>query len=257
VPYRQVAGARNEEQTMIELSELPGGVVRVRPVGTVTAQDYAVAIAPLIAEAGRGRRLRCLVEAGPDFRGITPGAAWADVRLGLRAMRAFDGCAMVSDLGWVRRLVRAAAFWLPYPLRGFPGDRRDEAQAWLAALPAKASLVAQERDGVVVVEVGGPLHTEDIEALAGVVDPWLDRRPDRPGVVVHASRFPGWATAGALARHLRFVRDHQGRIGRVAVAVGGRAAPVMAGVVGRVARPEVRAFGPDEFDRAVEWAGQG
>lgn len=241
---------------MIELSELPGGVVRARPVGTLTAQDYAVAIDPLVEEARRGRPLRCLVEVGPDFRGFTPGAAWADVRLGLRAVRAFDGCAVVSDLGWVGRFVRAAAFWVPYPLRAFPADRREEALSWLVALPAEASLVAREEDGVVVVEVGGPLRTEDLEALAGVVDPWLDRRPDRPGVVVHASGFPGWATAGAFARHLGFVRAHQRRIGRVAVAVGGRAAPFMAGVAGRVAQPEVRTFGPDEVARAVEWAGR-
>lgn len=242
---------------MIELNELPGGVVRVRPIGIVTGEDYDVAIVPMVDAASRTRPLRCLVEIGPEFRGVSPTGVTRKIRLVPRALRVLEGCAVVSDLAWVRRLVRAGAFWTPYPLRYFPADRSEDARAWLVALPADAGLTAEEREGVVVVEVGRPLRPEDLEALAGVVDPWLDRHPDKPGVVVHAPGFPGWATAGAFARHVGFVRDHQRRIGRVAVAVGGRAAPLMAAVADRVARPEVRAFGPEELDRAVEWAGQG
>ena len=39
---------------------------------------------------------------------MTPGAAWKDVTLGLRALGLFDGCAVVSDIGWVREASRLA-----------------------------------------------------------------------------------------------------------------------------------------------------
>jgi hypothetical protein len=60
-------------------------------------------IAPVVDDVTRNRkRLRCLVEVGPAFTGVTPAAASEDVRLGLRAMRTFDGCAILTDDDRVR-----------------------------------------------------------------------------------------------------------------------------------------------------------
>jgi hypothetical protein len=89
---------------MIEiLKDVPDGVVAVRASGTLTREEYDEVVVPLLDEARRARRrLRCLCEVGADYRGLTPGAAWEDVTLGLRSLHLFDGCAVVSDVGWVR-----------------------------------------------------------------------------------------------------------------------------------------------------------
>ena len=70
---------------MIEiLKDVPDGVVAVRASGTLTREEYDEVVVPLLDEARRaGRRLRCLCEVGVDYRGLTPGAAWEDVTLGL------------------------------------------------------------------------------------------------------------------------------------------------------------------------------
>jgi hypothetical protein len=102
---------------MIQQLDVPDGLLGVRPVGRLTAEDYATVIAPLVEEVRR--RLRCLIELGPDFTGVTPGAAWQDVRLGFRAMCGFDGCAVLTDLPWLRRVIRFVAHVRPYPLRVF------------------------------------------------------------------------------------------------------------------------------------------
>ena len=125
---------------MIERIEgLPDGIDGVRCAGKLTREDYDVVVVPLLDEVRRAnRKLRCLVEVD-GFDGITPDAAFEDVRLGLQALGSFEGCAVVSDLGWVGSVLRLAAFLMPYPLQAFPTNRRDEAISWLQNLPAASS----------------------------------------------------------------------------------------------------------------------
>ncbi len=56
--------------------------------------------------------------------------------------------------------------------------------------------------GVLVVEPKRPLRAEDFDALAMMVDPWIETHGELRGVVVHAREFPGWETLGAFFRHL-------------------------------------------------------
>lgn len=246
---------------MIEkTADLPGGVVAVKPSGTLTAQDYETVLAPLVEEAARdGHGLRALVEIGPEFTGVTPGGLWADVRLGLRALRLWEGCAVVTDIGWMRGATRAVTFLTPFPVRVFIRAERDAAIAWLAALPGDPGIaVRQVADGqVVVVEVGAPLRSADIAALAAAVGPWLqgDARPR--GLVMHARGVPGWDNVATLARHVRFLRDHHRRIDRLAMAVDGPVATLAPHVAGRILHPQVRHFDYQRLDDAIAWAAGG
>ncbi len=243
---------------MIERIEgLPAGIDGVRCSGKLTREDYDAVVVPLLAEVQREqRRIRCLVQVD-GFDGITPAAAFEDARLGLRALGSFDGCAVVSDLAWVGQVLRFTGFLMPYPLRTFPTDRRDEAIAWLAGLPAAPSITHRvlAEAGVVVVEVAEPLRVQDVDALATVVDGWLTEHPTLHGLVVHARAFPGWENVGGLVRHLRFVLGHHRHVERVALAVDGSLATVAATVAELVAHPQVRHFGHDELDAAITWAG--
>lgn len=128
-----------------ELSGLPPGVHGLQAVGTVTATDYRRVFAPMVDRARRSRsRMRLLYQFGPDFRGITPGALWADTRLGLHYVRILDGCAVVSDIDWVRAPARGIGIWLPCPARVYDHDERDDAAAWLASLGEAAEVSAQD-----------------------------------------------------------------------------------------------------------------
>jgi hypothetical protein len=243
---------------MIERIEgLPAGVDGVRCNGKLTREDYDAVVVPLLEEVQREqRRLRCLVEMD-GFDGTTPGAAFEDVRLGLRAMGSFDGCAVVSSLPWVGEVLRFVGFLLPYPVRVFPTDRRDEAIAWLTSLSGGPGITHRvlADTGVVVVEVAEPLRVQDVEALATVVDGWLTERPRLHGLVVHARAFPGWENVGGLVRHLRFVVGHHRHVDRIALAVDGPLAAMAATLAEVVAHPQVRRFDHDELDAAIAWAG--
>lgn len=71
-----------------KLAGVPAGVQATEAVGTVTTDDYHRVFAPLVDEACRTRdRLRLLYRFGPGFARITPGALWADARLGADYVR--------------------------------------------------------------------------------------------------------------------------------------------------------------------------
>ncbi|HSK62128.1 MAG TPA: STAS/SEC14 domain-containing protein [Actinomycetospora sp.] len=244
---------------MIETySDVPAGIDAVRAVGTLSREDYESVVVPMLdaaAREGRGLRLLCVVD--EDFRGLTPDGAWADVKLGLAAMRNLEGCAVVSDLAWVREATQVAGFFLPGHVRVFRASERDEAVRWLEDLPGRlATARIDPAAGVVIVDVGQPLRREDVEVIAGAVDGWLADHRELPGLVLHAPSFPGWENLGALAEHLRFVGGHQRRIGRVALAVDGQPVGIAARVAGTLLHPEVRHFASGELDEAIAWAGE-
>jgi hypothetical protein len=244
---------------MIEtISGLPTGIDGLRSTGKLTLDDYADVVIPLIAGAVLDdRRLRCLVEI-PDFAGITPEAAFADISLGLRVLRAFDGCAVLTDLEWLADTTRVAAFLMPYPVQVFPATQRAEAIAWLQSLPEAARLVHEMRaDGVLVVEAAEPLRVQDVEELTSVVDSRLADHPALRGVVLHAAALPGWENLAALAAHLRFIARHQRRIDHVAIVVDGALAATAARLLDLIVHAEVRHFRRDALDAAITWASMG
>lgn len=128
-----------------ELTDMPAGIQALEAVWTVTSDDYERVFAPLIDRArAAGQRMRLLYQFGPDFDRITTGALWADTRLGSGYVRLLDGCAVVSDVGWIRAPSRAIARFMPCPTRVFGNDERDDAVAWLASLPGCADVSARD-----------------------------------------------------------------------------------------------------------------
>jgi hypothetical protein len=243
---------------MIEvMTDVPPGIFAVRSVGTLTKGDYDAVVVPLLEEATRtGRRIRCLCEVGPEFHGLTPSAAWEDVRLGLRALRLFEACAVVSDLGWIRESSRLAAFFMPCPVQVFGEHERAEAIKWLSSMPERPGIEHRmiPESGVVVVEVSQPLRAPDFEALGATVDSWLDTHERLQGLVLHARAFPGWENIGGLVRHIRFVRDHHRKIRRVALVLDGPLGALAPQLAEHFVRAEVRGFPDDRLDDAVAWA---
>jgi len=240
------------------LQDLPAGVDGVKAVGKVSKEDYERVFEPLLDGARReGRRIRLLYQVGPEFEGFSPGAAWEDAKLGLASLRLFDGLAVVTDLGWIRESTRIVGFVMPCPVRVFGNDRLAEAAEWLGSLPegpAVSHRLLADR-GVLVVEVRQALRAQDFDALAATADGWIDDHGDLQGIVIHARAFPGWENLGGLIRHFRFVRDHQRRVRRVALASDSRLADLVPRLADHFAHAEVRRFGYDALDDAIAWAG--
>jgi hypothetical protein len=243
---------------MIEkLKDLPDGIDGVQAIGKISKEDYEKVFVPLLDEARReGRRIRLLYQLGPEFEGFTAGAAWEDAKIGLQSMRLFDGCAVVTDLGWIRELTRVIGFLMPCPVHVFGNQERDKAIDWLGSLPEVAAISHRllPDSGVIVVEVKQPLRSQDFDALAVTADTWIEAHGSLQGLVIHAREFPGWENFGSLLRHLRFVRDHHRKVKRIALAADAKLATLAPKIGEHFIQAEVKSFGYDALDTAIAWA---
>jgi len=243
---------------MIErLKDLPPGIDGVRAIGRISKEDYERVFVPLLDELrSEGRRIRFLYQLGPEFKGFTPGAAWEDAKIGLHSMRLFDGCAVVTELAWIREWTRLAGFFMPCPVRVFGNKVFAEAVDWLRSLP-EGPVVSHRllpESGVIVVEVKQALRAQDFDALAFTADAWIEAHGDLQGLVIHAREFPGWENMGSFFRHVRFVRDHHRKIKRIALAADTKLASLAPRIAEHFIQAEVKSFGYDELDTAIAWA---
>ena len=243
---------------MIErLKDLPVGVDGAKVIGTITKEDYEQVFVPLLEQARRdGHRIRFLYQFGPEFQGFTPGAAWEDAKIGLHSMRLFDGCAVVTDLAWIHEVTRLVAFFMPCPVQVFGNKDLDDAITWLQSLPEGAAVSHRllPESGVIVVEVKQPLRAQDFEALALTADAWIEAHGELQGLVIHAREFPGWQNLGSFFRHVRFVRDHQRRVKKIALAVDSKLASSVPMIGERFVLAEIKSFAYSELDSAIAWA---
>ncbi len=239
------------------LTGIPDGIVGVKAIGTLTREDYTSVLDPLFHKARQeGRRLRVLFEIGPEFTGFTPGAAWEDAKLGLRSLRTFAGCAVTTDHEWIRDATGFAGFFLPCPVKVFPTRNRDRAVAWLGSLPHEVGIAHRllTDKGVLVIDAKHALHAQDFDVVALTVDPWIESHKELQGIVIHARAFPGWENLGSLFRHLQFVRDHQKKVKRIALAADGMLAGLAPRIGEHFVHAELKSFAYDQVDAAVAWA---
>jgi hypothetical protein len=177
------------------------------------------------------------------------------MRLGMKYLRLFERCAVVTDVGWLRDAVRLFGAMMPCPVMVFPNAERAQAVEWVTA-PIRGSVAHRLLPdvGVLVLEPSQPLSPEDFDAIAATVDPWLEHEGRLQGIVVHAPKFPGWQNVGGFLRHLRFVRDHHRRVGRIAVAADGVLADAGPSLADYFVEADVKHFGYDHLDEAIRWA---
>ena len=202
-----------------QLKGVAEGIVAVKATGTVSKDDYLRVVEPLLdAARGEGRRIRFLYELGPEFEAFSAGGAWEDARVGLRFLSLFEGCAVVTDLEWVKQTTKVAGFLMPCPVRVFPTREREKAITWLASLPKEVGVAHRliPEKGVIVIEVKGTT-AQDFDAVAVTADAWTESHGELRGIVIHTRAFPGWENFGSFVRHLRFVRDHHRKVRRVAL----------------------------------------
>ena len=115
-----------------QLSGLPAGVIGVEVTGTVTAEDFRDVILPAVGTAARSGDVRFMIVI-PEFRGMTPGALWADLRVGMENFRKWKRIALVTDIEWMSHMTALFGWMTPGEVRHFPLAQRDEAIAWAAA----------------------------------------------------------------------------------------------------------------------------
>jgi hypothetical protein len=222
----------------------------------VTREDYEAILIPLLkAEYDRGHRVRLLFQLGANFSGYTLGAAWDDLKIGLKYLRLFERCAIVSDIGWIRTSTQFIGSFMPCPTRVFSNAELESAAAWLASPAVESKLKVEISDkGLLILRPQGPLRREDFEHLAATVDPWLEAHHQLPGLVICIQHFPGWENIGSFIEHVQFVNSHHRKVRKVALAVDGAIPDLLSKLATHFVEADIKHFPYNQFEKAKQWA---
>ena len=97
------------------------------------------------------------------------------------------------------------------------------------------------------------LEPSDFEQLAKAVDPFIAERGDLAGLIVETPGFPGWSSFGAMAAHMRFVRDHHKHIRKIAIVTDSPLGNIGEHLVSHFISAEVRQFSSSDAAAARQW----
>jgi hypothetical protein len=246
---------------MIEvMTDLPDRVLGLNASGEVTAKDYKTVLVPAIEEKlTKHRKVRLLYIFGDEFTGYSGGAAWEDAKVGMKHLTSFERVAVVTDVDWIEKMVKAFGFALPGEVRVFDDDDLEDARRWISEPPSQGHLSFEliEDRGVLILQPKGELEATDFERLSAEVDPFIEKAGGLNGLMVVAEHFPGWDDFAALSSHVRFVREHHSKIRRVAIVTADRLVSALPHMASRFLDAEVRAFPVDGRDEALLWVGEG
>lgn len=121
---------------MVErIEEMATGTIGFRVVEELTGDDYREQIEPALAAAAAQGEVRLLFEIDAGF-GMDAGAVIEDaktgLRLGLGHMKAWKRTAIVTDVEWIRRAIKAFGFMAPGEVRLFAPAELGAAKVWVA-----------------------------------------------------------------------------------------------------------------------------
>lgn len=121
---------------MIERIEgMPEGAIGLRASGKLSKSDYVEVLEPALAEGVAAGELRLVFQL-TEFDGLEHGAWLEDAKTGMRAWvrdhSSWHRFALVTDVEWVAKAMRAFAWMAPGEVEVFGLDQLDEATNWVA-----------------------------------------------------------------------------------------------------------------------------
>ncbi len=115
----------------------------------------------------------------------------------------------------------------------------------------KAQLLRE--DGILVVSPLGKLETTDFDRLRLLADPYIEEHGGLNGLLIDTESFPGWKDFSSMLSHIRFVRNYEERIERVAAVTDNGFLAILPAVADYFLGAEVRHFGYHDRSKAINW----
>ena len=97
------------------------------------------------------------------------------------------------------------------------------------------------------------LEKGDFEQLGKTVDPHIEKTGGLAGIILEAARFPGWDSLGAMAAHIRFVRDHHKKVKKIAVVTDSPMGRVGERLGSHFVAAEIKHFPAGKMEDAKRW----
>lgn len=122
-----------------ELHDLPPGVIGFQVSRQLQAEDYRDVLLPAIERAAESSEVRVVIVID-SFDGMSGGALWEDLKIGVQHLRSFKRIALVTDIGWMTQVTGLFGWLTPGELKHFPRAHREEAIAWVSGRAASGGM---------------------------------------------------------------------------------------------------------------------
>ena len=106
---------------------------------------------------------------------------------------------------------------------------------------------------ILYVRPKSSLEQGDFAQLAKTVDPHIARTGGLAGLIIEAPKFPGWDSLGAMAAHIRFVRDHHKHIKKVGLVTDSALGNVAERLASHFVAAEIKHFSAGQLEAAEQW----
>ena len=113
------------------LEGMPAGVIGFEASGKIAAEDYRDVVLPALERAAEAGDVRFLIVMR-SFDGMTGGALWQDLKVGLRHLGSWKRVALVTDIGWMSHATDLFGWMTPGETKTFGVDEQDEAVRWVS-----------------------------------------------------------------------------------------------------------------------------
>jgi hypothetical protein len=114
-----------------ELTDVPRGVIGFQATGKLRAEDYRDILLPALERAAKAGDVRFVIVI-EDFDGLTPGALWQDLKIGVEHLRAWKRIALVTDIDWMTHMTALFGWMTPGEVKTFSLAERGDAMTWAA-----------------------------------------------------------------------------------------------------------------------------
>jgi hypothetical protein len=114
-----------------ELPDLPAGVIGFEVAGRLESADYRDVLGPAVERAAAGGDVRIVVVI-PEYEGVSGGAMWEDLKMGVDHWGRWKRIALVTDIEWMIRGTEWFGWMTPGEIKRFPLAERDAAITWAA-----------------------------------------------------------------------------------------------------------------------------
>ena len=114
-----------------EIADTPPGVIGFEVAGKLEAADYRYRLLPAIQQAAATGEVRIVVVM-PKFEGLSPGAFWQDLKMGVGEWSAWKRIALVTDIEWMGHATDWFGWLTPGEVKHFPLAERSAAMTWAA-----------------------------------------------------------------------------------------------------------------------------
>ena len=110
-----------------------------------------------------------------------------------------------------------------------------------------------ETAGIAIVRPEGALSESDFDAIASVIDPYLETHGELAGLIISTESFPGWESFGSFVKHFKFVKGHHKKLSHVALVTDSEMGSMAEKVAGHFVSAKIKHFPYKQIDEAKRW----